>query len=177
MKTGNLDGALYSFGKIALINGAGGAATKGLYGLGRGFFTRAASTEFGSRILNLTLQSAEDVVGNFVSTLGKKGAPAAASAVDSATGKVYTALSGGTQPEVLHPIMRAWNAALNLPGFQSGASRLGFNVPCRAVTNCAEFRAVNNALLDGAKRLKTIKRQMYGRANFDLLRARVLHQA
>jgi transposase len=26
-------------------------------------------------------------------------------------------------------------------------------------------------------RLKTIKRQMYGRANFDLLRARVLHRA
>ena len=26
-------------------------------------------------------------------------------------------------------------------------------------------------------RLKTIKRQMYGRANFDLLRARVLHTA
>ena len=36
----------------------------------------------------------------------------------------------------------------------------------------------SNGQLEGqVNRLKTIKRQMYGRANFDLLRARVLHRS
>ena len=49
-----------------------------------------------------------------------------------------------------------------------------------------DYDAVRNALSSGwsngqlegqVNRLKLLKRQMYGRANFDLLRARVLHSA
>ena len=44
-----------------------------------------------------------------------------------------------------------------------------------AVHNAMEYPWSNGQLEGQVNRLKTIKRQMYGRANFDLLRARVLH--
>ena len=44
-----------------------------------------------------------------------------------------------------------------------------------AVHNAMKYPWSNGQLEGQVNRLKTIKRQMYGRANFDLLRARVLH--
>ena len=46
-----------------------------------------------------------------------------------------------------------------------------------AVRNALSSEWSNGQTEGQVNRLKTIKRQMYGRANFDLLRARVLHQA
>jgi transposase len=46
----------------------------------------------------------------------------------------------------------------------------------RAVRNALSSEWSNGQTEGQVNRLKTIKRQMYGRANFDLLRARVLHQ-
>jgi transposase len=46
----------------------------------------------------------------------------------------------------------------------------------KAVENALNF-GLNNALLEGhVNRLKTIKRQMYGRANLALLKKKVLYQ-
>lgn len=44
-----------------------------------------------------------------------------------------------------------------------------------AVKNALRFKWSNGQLEGQVNRLKLIKRQMYGRAKFDLLRARVLH--
>jgi transposase len=46
----------------------------------------------------------------------------------------------------------------------------------QAVRNALSLEWSNGQVEGQVNRLKTIKRQMYGRANFDLLRARVLHQ-
>lgn len=46
-----------------------------------------------------------------------------------------------------------------------------------AVRNALSSKWSNGQVEGQVNRLKTIKRQMYGRANFDLLRARVLHQS
>jgi transposase len=44
-----------------------------------------------------------------------------------------------------------------------------------AVKNALRYEWSNGQLEGQVNRLKTIKRQMYGRAKFDLLKARVLH--
>jgi len=44
-----------------------------------------------------------------------------------------------------------------------------------AVKNALSYEWSNGQLEGQVNRLKLIKRQMYGRAKFDLLRARVLH--
>ena len=44
-----------------------------------------------------------------------------------------------------------------------------------AVMNALRYEWSNGQLEGQINRLETIKRQTYGRANFDLLRARVLH--
>ncbi len=46
-----------------------------------------------------------------------------------------------------------------------------------AVRNALSSEWSNGQVEGQVNRLKTIKRQMYGRAKFDLLRARVLHRA
>ena len=46
-----------------------------------------------------------------------------------------------------------------------------------AVHNAMKYKWSNGQLEGQVNRLKTIKRSMYGRANFDLLRARVLHRS
>ena len=46
-----------------------------------------------------------------------------------------------------------------------------------AVHNAMKYKWSNGQLEGQVNRLKTIKRSMYGRANFDLLRARVLHHS
>jgi transposase len=52
----------------------------------------------------------------------------------------------------------------------------GIYADFKAVNNTLSFN-LNNALLEGhVNRLKTIKRQMYGRANITLLRQKVLYQ-
>ncbi len=46
----------------------------------------------------------------------------------------------------------------------------------QAVTESMNSQWSNGQVEGQVNRLKLIKRQMYGRANFDLLKARVLHQ-
>ena len=46
-----------------------------------------------------------------------------------------------------------------------------------AVLNALRYEWSNGQLEGQVNRLKLLKRQMYGRAKFDLLRARVLHSA
>ncbi len=46
----------------------------------------------------------------------------------------------------------------------------------KAVTESMNSEWSNGQVEGQVNRLKVIKRQMYGRANFDLLKARVLHQ-
>jgi transposase len=43
--------------------------------------------------------------------------------------------------------------------------------------NAVQYEWINGQLEGRVNRLKMIKRQMYGRAKFDLLRTRVLHSA
>jgi transposase len=51
----------------------------------------------------------------------------------------------------------------------------GLNKDINAVKAALEYEWSNGQVEGQVNRLKTIKRQMYGRANFDLLRAKVLH--
>ena len=51
----------------------------------------------------------------------------------------------------------------------------GIGEDYEAVTNALTYEWSNGQLEGQVNRLKVIKRQMYGRAKFDLLRARVLH--
>lgn len=53
----------------------------------------------------------------------------------------------------------------------------GLLVDETAIRNALSSQWSNGQTEDQVNRLKTIKRQMYGRANFDLLKARVLHHA
>ena len=56
-------------------------------------------------------------------------------------------------------------------------SSIGLRQEYRAVAAALEYPWSNGPVEGQINRLKTIKRQMYGRANFDLLRARVLWAA
>ena len=51
----------------------------------------------------------------------------------------------------------------------------GLSEDYEAVVNALHYQWSNGQLEGQVNRLKLIKRQMYGRAKFDLLRARVLH--
>ena len=51
----------------------------------------------------------------------------------------------------------------------------GISEDYEAVKNALTYEWSNGQLEGPVNRLKLIKRQMYGRAKFDLLRARVLH--
>jgi transposase len=51
----------------------------------------------------------------------------------------------------------------------------GINEDYGAVKNALTYEWSNGQLKGQVNRLRLIKRQMYGRAKFDLLRARVLH--
>jgi transposase len=51
----------------------------------------------------------------------------------------------------------------------------GLNEDYEAVINALRYKWSNGQLEGQVNRLKLIKREMYGRAKFDLLRARVLH--
>ena len=53
----------------------------------------------------------------------------------------------------------------------------GISEDYEAVKNTLTFGWSNGQLEGQVNRLKVIKREMYGRAKFDLLRARVLHSA
>jgi transposase len=54
---------------------------------------------------------------------------------------------------------------------------VGIRQEYQAVAASLEYPWSNGPVEGQVNRLKTIKRQMYGRANFDLLRARVLWAA
>jgi transposase len=54
---------------------------------------------------------------------------------------------------------------------------LGLHQEYAAVAAAFQYRWSNGPVEGHVNRLKTIKRQMYGRANFDLLQQRVLHAA
>ena len=51
----------------------------------------------------------------------------------------------------------------------------GLSEDYEAVMNALRYEWSNGQLEGQVNRLKLVKRQMYGRAKFDLLRARVLH--
>lgn len=51
----------------------------------------------------------------------------------------------------------------------------GLSEDYEAVMNALRYELSNGQLEGQVNRLKLIKRQMYGRAKFDLLKARVLH--
>jgi transposase len=51
----------------------------------------------------------------------------------------------------------------------------GLSKDYEAVKNALRYEWSNGQLEGQVNRLKLIKRQMYGRAKFDLLKARVLH--
>lgn len=51
----------------------------------------------------------------------------------------------------------------------------GLSEDYEAVKNALRYEWSNGQLEGWVNRLKLIKRQMYGRAKFDLLKARVLH--
>ena len=53
----------------------------------------------------------------------------------------------------------------------------GLSEDYEAVKNALRYEWSNGQLEGQVNRLKLIKRMMYGRAKFDLLRARVLHSA
>jgi RHS repeat-associated protein len=68
---------------------------------------------------------------------------------DMESGRFFRGVSGRPQPTEFAPTMRLFNSVLSpLKG------RLGF--PRWLCSNCAEFRAVNNALLSGARRRNII---------------------
>jgi len=76
-------------------------------------------------------------------------------------------------------------AAEQLPAWLRAAARSelkefvgfarGLNEDYEAVRNALSYEWSNGQLEGQVNRLKLIKRMMYGRAKFDLLRARVLH--
>ena len=53
----------------------------------------------------------------------------------------------------------------------------GLSEDCESVRNALTYEWSNGHLEGQVNRLKLVKRMMYGRAKFDLLRARVLHSA
>ena len=53
----------------------------------------------------------------------------------------------------------------------------GISEDYEAVKNALTYEWCNGQLEGQVNRLKLIKKQMYGRAKFDLLKARVLHSA
>jgi transposase len=61
------------------------------------------------------------------------------------------------------------------PGLELRSFAVGLRQEYAAVAAALEYRWSNGPVEGHVNRLKTIKRQMYGRANFDLLKARVLH--
>ncbi|MBD2499005.1 hypothetical protein H6G83_00010 [Anabaena azotica FACHB-119] len=82
--------------------------------------------------------AAETKASELRSSLPKKKIPTATSAVvDVSTGKVYYATSGRPYPQTIHPLLQA---RMPNPSLETWP-----------VNNCAEFKAVNQALLDGAK--------------------------
>lgn len=71
-----------------------------------------------------------------------------------------------------------WQAAAQqseIAEFQSFAE--GLNKDREAVTAALRYPWSNGQVEGQINRLKMMKRQMYGRANLDLLRSRVLHAA
>jgi transposase len=73
--------------------------------------------------------------------------------------------------------LTAGSNGLNRAAFKELQSRAnGLLSDEQAVRHALSLEWSNGQVEGQVNRLKTIKRQMYGRANFDLLRARVLHQ-
>ena len=86
----------------------------------------------------------------------------------------FAALVRGREPERLDPwLQRAQNGAL--PSLQRFAKRLSTDYD--AVRAAATLDWSNGPVEGQINRLKTIKRQMYGRASLDLLARRFLQAA
>ncbi|MBU3183078.1 transposase [Clostridium psychrophilum] len=66
------------------------------------------------------------------------------------------------------------NICIEIPALSKFAKTLKRDFD--AVSNSLLYNYTNGLLEGQVNRLKTIKRMMYGRANFDLLRQRVLYQ-
>ena len=119
-------------GTVATAVASGGVAAEA--GGGSGLTTLGLS----SNTATVTAEAA--ATGQAAQTMAAGGKPSVATsaAVDTTTGKVYTGTSGNPQPANLSPVMEQRVNAM-------GASREPW-----CITNCAEFKAANNALLDGA---------------------------
>ncbi len=69
--------------------------------------------------------------------------------------------------------MAAWHRSSGLAEIQNFA--VGLEKDLAAMPNANSFTWSNGQTEGQVNRLKMLKRQMYGRANFDLLRRRVLY--
>ncbi len=99
----------------------------------------------------------------------REGTPNLAAAVDLA--EEFAALVRGRKPEHLDPWLRRAQDSV-VPALQRFAKRLSSDYDA---VRAAVTLAWSNGQVEGQiNRLKTIKRQMYGRANLDLLERRFL---
>ncbi len=84
----------------------------------------------------------------------------------------FLKILAGTKPDGLSPWMR-WALTSQLTPFETFAT--GLHRDLDAVKAALELPWSNGRVEGHVNRLKLIKRQMYGRASFDLLRIRVIH--
>lgn len=141
---GGIAGAAYSYystGSVDWRYVAGGAAAGALIGAGMGYAAEAAyvaitTSAAATSAVQLTQQRISQLKDGLSNSQVSRLPRATSTAVDRVTGKVYQAESG-TIAEIIHPLLkkRMPNPSLMM----------------RPVANCAEFNAVNNALLNGSK--------------------------
>ena len=96
-------------------------------------------------------------------------APELAEAISLA--EEFAGLLRAREPERLEPWLR-WARGSTLPAFRGFAERLGLDEA--AVRSAATLPWSTGPVEGQINRLKTIKRQMYGRAKLDLLGRRLL---
>lgn len=90
-----------------------------------------------------------------------------------ALGQQFTKMVRAQLPEKLQPWLKACRDS-GIPEFASFAEGIGNDLS--AIRAALRLQWSNGQLEGHVNRLKLIKRQMYGRANFDLLRMRVLSE-
>lgn len=134
-----------------------------------GLLGLALGDEPGSRLAATTeAASLSQPDQRFVKTLTAL-SPDIRDAVDLARG--FARLVRERDGDALDPWLESARAT-GLHGFADGLSQ-----DIDAVRAALKLPWSNGPVEGQVNRLKTIKRQMYGRANFDLLRSRVLHAA
>ncbi len=95
-----------------------------------------------------------------------------------ATGQSFVPIEPEGQGPIQTSPLRDWLAKAQKSGISELAGFVrGILLDFKAVEAAFSNKWSNGQTEGLVNRLKFIKRQMYGRANFDLLRARVIHQA